>query len=133
MILDSTYLGDLADQQDSALELAKELDRRPAPTQVPTAVIWEAFTGVGNTFPEKADELKAAYERLLTARSTLDLDPTAARRAGILNRKHLKSDTLSDLDDVDSIVAGHGLLLDEPVISNDEDFQDVEGLEVVTY
>lgn len=45
----------------------------------------------------------------------------------------MTSDRLSDLDGADSIVAAHGLLLDEPVVSNDEDFQDVDGLDVVTY
>jgi predicted nucleic acid-binding protein len=45
----------------------------------------------------------------------------------------MKSDRLSDLDGADSIVAAHGLLLDEPILSNDGDFQDVEGLDVVTY
>jgi len=133
MILDSTYLGDLADQDDSALELATELDRRPEPARVPSAVIWEAFTGIGNAFPEKADELTAAYERLLASRSTLDLDPTVARRAGLLHGEHLQSPELPDLDDVDSIVAAHGLLLDEPVVSNDTDLQGVADLEVVTY
>jgi predicted nucleic acid-binding protein len=56
-----------------------------------------------------------------------------ARRAGELNGEHMKSDRLAELDGADSIVAAHGLLLDEPVVSNDDDFQDVEGLEVVTY
>lgn len=32
-----------------------------------------------------------------------------------------------------SLVAVHGLLREEPVVSNDADFQDVEGLTVVTY
>jgi predicted nucleic acid-binding protein len=133
MILDSTYLGDLADQQEAALELARELDERPVPTRVPSAVIWEVFTGVGNAFPDRADELRGVYERLLASRSSVDLDATVARRGGILNGEHMKSDTLSDLDDVDSIVAAHGLALSEPVITDDTDFQDVDGLDVVTY
>ncbi|MFB6194429.1 MAG: PIN domain-containing protein [Halobaculum sp.] len=133
MILDQAYLGDLADQRESALELAAELDGRPEPARVPSAVIWEAFTGVGNAFGEQSDALRAAYERLLASRSSIDLDPTVARRAGILNGEHLQSDSVSDLDDVDSIVAAHALLLNEPVVSNDEDFQAVDGLDVVTY
>lgn len=45
----------------------------------------------------------------------------------------MTSDRLAALDGADSVVAAHGLLLDEPVVSNDQDFQDVDGLEVVTY
>lgn len=133
MILDSTYLGDLADQDEDALEIARELDERPVPKRVPSAVVWEVFTGVGNAFPDRADELRAAYEQLLADRSSVDLDVTLGRRAGMLNGEHMRSDTRANLDDVDSIVAAHALALDEPVVTDDSDFQSVEGLEVVTY
>lgn len=133
MILDSTYLGDLADQKEAALELARELDERPVPKRVPSAVVWEVFTGIGNAFPDHAADLRAAYERLLADRSSVDLDATIARRAGTLNGEHMTSDTLSDLDDVDSIVAAHGLALGEPVVTDDGDFRGVDGLDVVTY
>lgn len=45
----------------------------------------------------------------------------------------MRSDTLTELDGADSVVAAHGLLHEEPVISNDTDFRDIEGLAVVTY
>ena len=133
MILDTVFLADLADGVPAARELARDLDERQAPTRVPTAVVWEVFTGVGNAYPDRADELRAAYERLLASRSTIDLDPTTARRGGLLNGEFVRSDTDAELDDVDSVVAAHGLLLDEPVISNDSDFEAVDGLELVTY
>ena len=80
-----------------------------------------------------ADLLRARYEQLVASRGTVDLTPAVARRAGKVNGEHMKSDRLSDLDGADSIVAAHGLLLDGPVLSNDGDSPDVEGLEVVTY
>ena len=70
---------------------------------------------------------------MVASRGTVDLTPAVARRAGKVNGEHMKSDRLSDLDGADSIVAAHGLLLDGPVLSNDGDSPDVEGLEVVTY
>ncbi|MDZ7747233.1 MAG: PIN domain-containing protein [Halobacteriales archaeon] len=134
MIVDTQYLGALADQNTAAREKAEELRDAAVPVRVPTAVVWEAYTGIGNVASESdADALRSLYERLLTAHSPLDVTPTVAKRAGELNGTHIKSDTLTQLDGADSIVAAHGLLLDEPVISNDSDFQDVQGLEVVTY
>lgn len=81
MILDSTFLGDLADQVPAARALARDLDERQVPTRVPTVVVWEAFTGIGNAYPDRADELRAVYERLLASRSSVDLNPTTARHA----------------------------------------------------
>jgi tRNA(fMet)-specific endonuclease VapC len=133
MILDTQYLGALVDGDAAAREKAAELDAKPVPTRVPTAVVWEAYTGIGNADIDAADELRALYERLLASRSTVDLSPEVARRAGELNGEHLRSDTLAELDGADSVVAAHGLLLDEAVVSNDADFRDVDGLDVVTY
>ncbi len=134
MILDTQYLGALVDQNERAREKASELDASGVPTRVPTAVLWEAYTGIGNVASNQtARQLQELYERLLASRSAVDLTPEVARRAGELNGEHRRSDTLKRLDGADSIVAAHGLLLDEPVVSNDSDFQDVDNLEVVTY
>lgn len=134
MIVDTQYLGALADQNAAAREKAAELSDTAVPVRVPTAVVWEAYTGLGNIASESdATALRRLYERLLRSHSSLEMTPEVAKRAGELNGTHMNSDTRSQLDGADSVVAAHGLLLGEPVISNDSDFRDVEGLEVVTY
>jgi predicted nucleic acid-binding protein len=134
MILDTQFLGALVDGDGAARSKARELDERQVPTQIPTVVVWEAYTGIGNVASvDTARQLRTLYERLLQGRSTLDLTPEVARRAGELNGEHMKSDSRKQLDGVDSVVAAHGLFLDEPVVSNDSDFQDVDGLTVETY
>ena len=134
MILDTQYLGALADGEERAKATARELDDRPVATRIPTVVVWECYTGIGNvTETEATRQLRGLYERLVASRPTLELTPEVARRAGELNGEHIRSDTLSELDGADSVIAAHGLLLDEPVVSNDADFQDVAGLDVVTY
>ncbi|RNJ25938.1 PIN domain-containing protein [Halosegnis longus] len=134
MIVDTQYLGALADQDAAAREKAGELSGAAVPIRVPTAVVWEAYTGLGNIAAESdATALRSLYERLLQSHSSLEMTPDIAKRAGELNGTHMNSDTRSQLDGADSVVAAHGLSLGEPVISNDSDFQDVEGLDVVTY
>ena len=134
MILDTQYLGALADRQEAARAVARDLTARQVPTRIPTAVIWEAYTGINNAADDDlAGRLQGRYEQLVASRGTVDLMPAVSRRAGKLNGEHMRSDRLADLDGTDSIVAAHGLLLDEPVVSNDGDFQDVEELEVRTY
>jgi predicted nucleic acid-binding protein len=134
VIVDTQYLGALADQNAAAREKAAELSDTAVPVRVPTAVVWEAYTGLGNiAFESDATALRRLYERLLRSHSSLEMTPEVAKRAGELNGTQMNSDTRSQLDGADSVVAAHGLLLGEPVISNDSDFRDVEGLEVVTY
>jgi predicted nucleic acid-binding protein len=115
-------------------EKARDLDSQTVPKRIPTAVLWETYTGIGNVASEEtAKRLRAQYQRLVAARSVVHLTPDVARRAGMLNGEHMSSDQLSTLDGADSIVAAHGLARGEPVVSNDTDFQDVQGLSVVTY
>jgi predicted nucleic acid-binding protein len=134
VILDTQHLGALADGDEAARAKPEELDEEAVPTRIPTVVLWEVYTGIGNAASEEVGgQLRELYERLQRSRSTVDLTPAVAPKAGSLNGKHLQSNTLTELDRTDSVVAAHGLLRDEPVVSNDADFQDVEGLTVVTY
>jgi predicted nucleic acid-binding protein len=134
MILDTQYLGALADGDEPAREKARELDERVVPVRIPTAVVWEVYTGIENApLSEQAEQLRTLYERLIASHSTVDLSPEVAQRAGRLNGGYMSSDVLRELDGADSVIAAHGLLLEEPVVSNDSDFQDIEDLEVETY
>lgn len=134
MILDTQFLGRLIEQDPAARRKAADLDEREVPRRVPTAVVWEVYTGVGNV-SEKSERatLRRGYRRLLQSLPVVGLDDDLARRAGTLRGKHLASDRVSALDGADSIVAAIGLAFDEPVVSNDSDFRDVEGLTVETY
>ena len=134
MILDTQYLGQLAVQDPDARELAEEIESTGSPRRIPSAVVAELFYGLGKmTDDEKAARIRRTYETLFRSATVPVQDEKVARRSGTLRGKHAASDGLKNLDGADSVVAAHGLLLDEPVVSNDTDFQGVEGLEVVTY
>jgi len=134
VILDTNYIGSLIDQDPGALSLSRDADESTAPVRLPTAVVWELFYGLGKI--EDADyatSLRRKYSAVIAGTATVEMDDAIARRAGTLRGKHKASDRLKSLDGADSIVAAHGLVLSEPVVSNDGDFQDVEGLDVITY
>jgi len=132
VILDTQYLGEQASENEDARELGQEMDRQGLPVRIPTGVIWEVMYGLGKTDRTLTDT-RRVYEMLFESSTVIELDDNAARRAGTLRGKHARSDDLKNLDGADSMIAAHGLLLNEPVVSNDSDFQDVEGLDVVTY
>ena len=133
MILDTEFLGNVVEQKPAALEQAQEIDRSDVPQRIPSAVYWELFYGLGKiSDEEKQGRLRTAYEKLMRSRVVLDFDEPVARRAGTLRASYELSNR-NNLDGADSIVAAHGLMLNEPVVSNDGDFQDVDGLDVITY
>jgi tRNA(fMet)-specific endonuclease VapC len=134
VIVDTNYLGDLVARDPAALEISQQADASTEPIRLPTAVTWELFYGLGKI--EDADyatSLRRKYTAIIRGTVSVALDDHVARRAGTLRGKHKASDRLKDLDGADSVVAAHGLILDEPVISNDGDFRDVDELDVITY
>jgi predicted nucleic acid-binding protein len=134
VIVDTNYVGALVDRNPGALSLAREIDGSPEALRLPTAVVWELFYGLGKLEEtEYSTSLRRKYSAILNGLVTVEVDDFIARRAGTLRGKHSASDTLRDLDGADSIVAAHGMAWNEPVVSNDGDFQDVEGLKLVTY
>jgi len=134
VILDTNYVGALVEQDPGALALARDVDGSLAALRLPTAVVWELFYGLGKLDDTQySKSLRRKYSAILNGMATVDVDDFIARRAGTLRGKHSASDSLRDLDGADSIVAAHGMAWNEPVVSNDGDFQDVEGLDVVTY
>lgn len=76
MILDTQFLGALADGNEGAREKAAELDRKPIPTRIPTAVMWEVYTGAANA-PHSGDQLHALYQNSWLADRRSTLRPTS--------------------------------------------------------
>jgi predicted nucleic acid-binding protein len=134
VIVDTNYLGDLLERDPEALEVSRRADESAEPIRLPTAVTWELFYGLGKIEDVNySTTLRRKYSAIIEGTVSAELDDHIARRAGTLRGKHKASDRLKDLDGADSIVAAHGLILNEPVVSNDSDFQNVEGLDVITY
>lgn len=61
------------------------------------------------------------------------MDENIARRAGLIEGQHLTSETKPTLGPGDAIVAATGLVHNEPVVTNDSNFESVEGLVVELY
>ena len=133
MILDTEFLGNLVEQTPTAKQKAGELDATGIPTRVPAMVTWELYYGVSKAPEPKRHTVRDGYEKLLQSLPVVETDASLARKAGTLRGRHTRSDSLPNLDGADSMVAATGLTLDEPVVSNDEDFKDVDGLTVETY
>lgn len=133
MILDTEFLGSLVEQTPAARRQAHVLDDRDAPVRVPAMVVWEVYYGVSNAPEPKRNTLETGYEKLFRSFPVVEMNDELARTAGRIRGRHARSDALANLDGADSAVAATALSFDEPVVSNDNDFEDVNGLVVETY
>jgi len=131
MILDTEFCISLRAEEDTALELAAALEASGVPTRLPTVVIEELYVSVGAG--NDANENARAYEALIANKPVVELDEHISRRAGVLEGEHLVSDSKPALGPGDAIVAATGLTYNEPVVTNDTDFQSVDGLGVELY
>ena len=125
----SEFLISLRTGAAGARELAAELEADSVPTRIPTVVIQELYVGVG----EDATEDVRAYEALVANKPVVDRDDNIARWAGILEGHHPTDDAKPTLGPGDAIVAATGLVCNEPVVTNDGDFESVDGLAVEQY
>lgn len=131
MILDTNFLIDLRDDDEEARTEAELLESTGFPLRVPSIVIWELYFGVGAGDDPVTNQRE--YERLVANKPVVALDGNLARRAGTLMGTHRSSDSKPNLDPGDSIVAATGLKYNAPVVTNDGDFESVDGLQVETY
>lgn len=131
MILDTEFLISLRAEETPAETLASELETSGVPTRIPTIVIEELYVGVGaGSLP---NENARDFEALVANNPVVPLDENVSRRAGAIEGLHLTSDSKPDLGPGDAIVAATGLTYNEAVVTNDRDFEGVDGLQVELY
>jgi len=131
MILDTEFLISLQAEEPGAVERAAELEADGVPTRIPTVVIQELYVNVGAG--GDPNENARAYDALVANKPVVPLDENIARRAGVLEGEHLTSDSKPTLGPGDAIVAATGLVHNEPVVTNDTDFETVDSLPVELY
>jgi predicted nucleic acid-binding protein len=131
MIADTEFLISLRGQEEAALELASTFEVRNLPIRVPTAAVQQIFVGVA--FGENSFENVRDYESLLANKPVVPLTDNIARKAGVLEGDHEASDRKPALGMADSIIAATGLVYNEAIVTNDGDFEDVDGLQVELY
>jgi len=134
MILDTNYLGALKDQHPGALSKATELEVSGEPLRIPTVVGYELFISVGKTTQERFKRKdRQAYRRLTASKPKVELSEQIATRAGVLEGEHQRSTEKPNLGPGDAVVAATALLYDEPVVSDDRDFDSVDGVNRIGY
>ncbi|WP_436934857.1 PIN domain-containing protein [Halovenus marina] len=132
MILDTSYVIALNQQDSNAIELSREHDAANLPQRLPATVLSELYVSAGAG--QLAHENVRAYEELVGNLPIIDIDANIARRAGAIQGDYLASETKPDLGLADATIAATALVYNEPVVTDDtDDFGSVEGLDVVSW
>lgn len=128
MILDTEFLIELDNQNQIAIEKARDIESANVPLRVPAIVVQELYVGVGAG--SRSFENASKYEALMANKPIVQIDEKIARQAGALEGQHIVSDSKPELGPGDAIVTAIGLQFNEPVVTNDQDFTHVDGLAV---
>lgn len=132
MIFDTSFLIDLMNNADAAVEKAIEIEASTVPQRVPLLVIYELFTGVGKG--SMPDQERQKIQRVLSPRQIEGADEALARQAGLLDGELQAGHNGRAIGAVDALVAATGLRFDEPVVTRDpDDFDGIDGLDVEVY
>jgi len=130
VILDSSFLIDLQNGVQSAVETAAMIEETGRPRRVPQVALYELYVGVG-----KGTQRRGNRERIERVVESLVLEPTTpsvSRRAGELEGE-LQSDG-EGVGAVDAIVGATALSYGEPVVTADVGhFERMAGVAIERY
>ena len=131
MILDTSFVEDVAREDDDALAKAETLSEEGIPQRLSAMTLYELYWDVGyvETPQHEIDRLDA----VLGTKQIYDVTPAIARKAGRLAGS-LPVDGLAIDDPGDEIVGATGVVHDEPVLTaNVSHFERIPDLVVETY
>lgn len=131
MILDTTFVEDIAREDPDALAKADELARNGIPERLSVMTVYELYWGVG--YVDAPQREKDRIDAVLGTKEQYEVTPEIARKAGRFAGA-LSSEGRSIDDPGDELIGATGVVHDEPVLTNNTDhFERIPGLEVETY
>lgn len=131
MILDTSFVEDVAREDPAALAKADELSHDDIPERFSAMTLYELYWGVG--YVDTPQQEKDAVDAVLETKEVYEITPEIARKAGRLAGQ-LSSDGNPLNDPGDEIIGATGVVHDEPVLTkNTGHFERIPGLEVETY
>lgn len=131
MILDTSFVEDVAREDPEALERARTLAADGIPERLSVLTLYELYWGVG--YVDTPQDEKDALDAVVETKEIYDVTPEIARKAGrIAGSLSSQGEPLNDPGD--EIIGATGVVHDEPVLTkNTAHFERIPGLEVETY
>ncbi|ELY45787.1 PIN domain-containing protein [Natronorubrum tibetense] len=134
MIVDTSFVLDVIDDVEPAVQKEQELEAESIPLVIPSMTVLELYIGVGkvaNTLEERQK-----VEAVLDSYPVVDMTPSISRRAGRLLGERMADAAKGKGPGIgkgDAAVAATALERDEPVLAGDGHFGNIPGVTHETY
>ena len=129
MLLDTSFLIDLMNGDDDAVEKAKELERNLVQQRLSAMTVFELYYGVGRVSRPEAERKK--IEKVIASKPIHPADSTVMRKAGRLSGELMNDGNA--VGDGDVIIGATADVLEEPVLTRNVDDIERLGVDVETY
>lgn len=131
MILDTSFLEDVARSETAAIEEATRLDTEVIPQHISVISLYELYWGIG--YLDTPQEERDRVDSVLGTKPLYPVTPEIARKAGRIAGQ-LSADGMALNDPGDEIIGATGIVHDEPVLTaNTSHFERIPGLDVESY
>ncbi|QAU12129.1 type II toxin-antitoxin system VapC family toxin [Halorubrum sp. BOL3-1] len=134
MIVDTSFVLDVADDVDAAVAKERELEAESVPLAIPRMTVLELYIGVGKVADTR--EERRQVEAILDSYPIVSMAPSIARRAGQLLGQRLGSALGEEGPGIrkgDAVIAATAIERDEAVLAGDTHFETVTGVSHETY
>lgn len=129
MLLDTSFLIDLLNGQEGAVEKAKELEANLVQQRLSAMTLFELYYGVARASRSEAE--RETVESVLASKPIHPADTAVMRKAGRLSGELANDGT--PIGDGDVIIAATAQIVDEPVLTrNESDFERL-GVDIESY
>jgi hypothetical protein len=129
VLLDTTFLIDLMNGDDGAVEKARELESDLVQQRLSSMTLFELYYGAARSNQSEAEREK--IESVLASKPVYPADSAVMRKAGRLSGELMNDGNA--VDDGDVIIGATADVLEEPVLTrNVDDFEHL-GVDVETY
>ena len=130
MILDTSFIIDLMEMDEGALDKHGQLVEKNETSRISSAALFELWSGVGHS--KKSEEEKLKVMRALSGISTIALTAPMAEKAGEIHGTLAKEGR--GIDNIDAMIASTALHENETLLTrNVKHFARVNGLRIESY
>jgi predicted nucleic acid-binding protein len=129
MIVDTSFILDIIDGVEAAIEKEQELEAAGTPLVIPSMTVLELYIGIGKVANTR-DE-RQQVEAVLDSYPLLDMTPSISRRAGRLLGERMAAGDDGEGPGIgkgDAAIAATALERDEPVLAGDSHFGNIPGV-----
>ena len=129
MLLDTSFLIDLMNGDEGAVEKAKELERNLVQQRLSSMTLFELYYGVARS--SQSEDEREKIENILASKPIYPADTAVMRKAGQLSGELVSEGNA--VGDGDVIIGATADVVDEPVLTRNVDDFERLGVEIETY